>query len=583
MERAPERGSIFESKGSTAPGISDDEIEPPRPIVPPLWERLRERSPLFRGESKRSAARKQEPDFTPTRFIAPAPVERAPEKPAAPVAEARRSATPAPVERESDAAPRRFIAPPPIDHSPEPPPRAVAEPAPIEPQQDLDPPRSVAPPVEYRPDKPMASAVEPRRTITPPPFEPEPIMERPRAAAPPPPERSRSFAPMVEEEPQAAIAPPFEPESVPAPHRTLAPSPVERAPERPPIPPEARRVGPPPPFEAEQDLSRPRPTLPPRAERAPEWPANSAAETRPAASPVFESELNPEPEPPRSTSSPLPERQRHWSALYQEQVEPTRTEPDMESRRSTPPLPVERKPIRPQEAAPEFTESARVPGYPPLERSRDWTPLSATEPRRIIAPRAFEPQPAPEPPRAAAPPPPPVSEPAPVRTFLGVSEEDESEDAQESVFPKLLKRLKTVGRAALPVVPHVLPKEEKIGAAVSAVTAVSTVVTTHAALPVQPAPASPKVDPAPNNENLDALRAAHKDLRDKVKDQSAAIERVEVQMQMLCESVNHTEREQQDLVDELKFFSKWALVFAVAVGVLLMAAVAFDVVLLLRQ
>ena len=151
------------------------------------------------------------------------------------------------------------------------------------------------------------------------------------------------------------------------------------------------------------------------------------------------------------------------------------------------------------------------------------------------------------------------------------------------MFPKLLKRLKTVGRAALPVVPHVLPKEEKIGAAVSAVTTVSTVLTTQAAPQAQPAPAAPKVDPPPSGGDIDVLRAAHKDLRDKVTDQSAALERVEVQMQMLCESVNHTEREQQDLVDELKFFSKWALVFAVAVGVLLMAAVAFDVVLLLRQ
>lgn len=166
---------------------------------------------------------------------------------------------------------------------------------------------------------------------------------------------------------------------------------------------------------------------------------------------------------------------------------------------------------------------------------------------------------------------------------MEVSEEDESESTHEAVFPKLLKRLKTVGRAALPVVPHVLPKEGKNGGAVSAVTSVSTVLTTQAAPQAQPAPASPKEDAAPNNENLDVLRAAHKDLRDKVNDQSAALERVEVQMQMLSESVNRTEREQQDLVDELKFFSKWALVFAVAVGVLLMAAVAFDVVLLLRQ
>lgn len=174
-------------------------------------------------------------------------------------------------------------------------------------------------------------------------------------------------------------------------------------------------------------------------------------------------------------------------------------------------------------------------------------------------------------------------------TASEVSEDEDSEDTHDPMFPRLLKRLKTVGRAALPVVPHVLPKEGKTGTSISAVTSVSTVIATHETQQSQIPPAapvpmpSPAVNAAPVGDNLDVLRAAQKDLRDKVNEQSAMLERVEVQMQMLNEAVNHTEREQKDLVDELKFFSKWALVFAVAVGVMLMAAVAFDVVLILRQ
>ena len=369
-----------------------------------------------------------------------------------------------------------------------------------------------------------------------------------------------------------------------APSRFATPPPAERAPEWPLISGhQTRRTTLPHPFEEEQDIASSHFAAPPTAERAPERSSVSAAESRCAeAPPPFESQL--EPEPPHSATAPQ-ERQRHWSALYEE-VESGRIEPDMDSRRTTPPPPVERKTVRSPEPPSTLTENLRIPATPSLERSREWAPLSATEPKRTLAPRPFETQPAPESPRAVAPAVAPV-EPAPVHaTMESEEDDDDSESSHEPVFPKLLRRLKTVGRAALPVVPHVLPKEGKIGAAVSTVTAGSNVLVsqstqqTQAALPGSPAPPA---DRAPIGDNLDVLRAAHKDLRDKVHEQSAMLERVEVQMQILCESVNHTEREQRDLVDELKFFSKWALVFAVAVGVLMMAAVGFDVVLILRQ
>lgn len=162
---------------------------------------------------------------------------------------------------------------------------------------------------------------------------------------------------------------------------------------------------------------------------------------------------------------------------------------------------------------------------------------------------------------------------------------NDSEETRDPAFPKLLKRLATVGRAALPIVPHVLPKEGRIGATVSAVTAVSSALASRAAQQATAAQSALGASKslAPAGEDLDGLRAAQKELRDKVAGQSAILERVQDQVDMLCEAANRVESEQRDLVAELKFFSKWALVFAVGVSVLLMATVAFEVVLLLRQ
>jgi hypothetical protein len=131
----------------------------------------------------------------------------------------------------------------------------------------------------------------------------------------------------------------------------------------------------------------------------------------------------------------------------------------------------------------------------------------------------------------------------------------------------------------------VLPREGAIGATVSAVTAVSSALAARAAQQssaAQSAPAMPNFDLAPIDNNLDLLRAAQRELRDKVADQKAVLDRVQDQVDMLCEAANRVESEQRDLVAELKFFSKWALVFAVGVSVLLMATVAFEVVLILR-
>src|SRR6185437_12442147 len=118
----PPRGraaaTASEARPAAAPPAQDEpfEIEPARPIVPPLWERLRDHTPLFRSESKRS--RETPSNLAPQRFIAPPPIEQAPEKPAASAPEPARSSAPVPLKREPDAPPQRFIAPAPVDAPP---------------------------------------------------------------------------------------------------------------------------------------------------------------------------------------------------------------------------------------------------------------------------------------------------------------------------------------------------------------------------------------------------------------------------------------------------------------------------------
>ncbi|HEX8712314.1 MAG TPA: hypothetical protein VF730_10610 [Terracidiphilus sp.] len=97
-----------------------------------------------------------------------------------------------------------------------------------------------------------------------------------------------------------------------------------------------------------------------------------------------------------------------------------------------------------------------------------------------------------------------------------------------------------------------------------------------------PTPAS-KLESVLGADSLDDLRMVQRELRNSVTEQSGILERVQDQVQMLCESADRSAMEQQQLVDELKFFSRWAFIFGMAVALLLVASVAFEVVLLLRQ
>lgn len=695
-----------EAKRSAAPPVTEDEseIEAPRPIVPPLWERLRDKTPLFRsGRSK-----ERESDLAPHRFIAPAPVERVTEQQAAPVAEAKHNMEPTPLEPESISAPQRFIAPPPAGRTTEWPPARAAEtrqsltPAPVEQERDSasqrfipsstvrgqhetapeaapplkrpsaplpesdfgQTPRSIASaPNESSPERASSTAFG-RRTAAPPPYEPEldvaPSKFEPQAQR----ERPRGYSSLVEDEPQPTSLPHSDPETSPAVARFMSAPPTEHGPqwlsseedepqwnvEHPPLEPEAysalprlatsppvectsewlplpsdeaMRTGAPHPFEGVEDSEPPHLTAPLVTDRAPESPLPAAPELRRNPTPALYSEevdfappsarrgaegqarevsprFNPEPrnsevrptfeagpEPeaaPHPENTAPPERPRHWSTLFDEDRNRRRIESGMETRRATPPAPIERRPATTPEPVPEPTESLRAVAPSVPERARDAAPLFATEPKRnaTLPPRDTEP--IPERPRAMASA--LVEDSELSRDSIETADEDEFEEPRDPVFPKLLKRLATVGRAALPIVPHVLPREGRIGATVSAVTAVSSALAARAAQQTSAEPSAPvasKTDLVPLGDNIDVLRAAQKELRDKVADQTAVLERVQDQVDILCEASNRMEREQRDLVAELKFFSKWALVFAVAVSVLLMASVAFEVVLILRQ
>jgi hypothetical protein len=657
-------------------------------MVPPLWERLRDRTPLFRSDSKRAKAR--ESDLPPHRFITPASVEPAPENPLVSEVEAKGAAAPPSIERESDPAPRRFVAPVPVASRQAEEPtipeaeasRSIAAP-PIEPEHEVFPRRFIAPPpAERRPEKEPLPAVGAKRSIAPSPTEPEMDRVPQRILAPAPVARSSDPAPQVAPQesapawqrpatpfavaagpdlPRAIITPPLEhqaeihpipdleqipvnpprfeseletsrfqsesPQEKPRALSSLvegelrpilpprlepeapqdaahipAASPVEQTPEFP-MPSsrkdERRWTLEPKPFLPEVHTVSPRFAAPPPMEHATEWPSGaSETSTQTIAPPTFEvkegplsprhitsyrsdRELGPSP-----VSAPEPGRSRHWSTLFNEDLSQRRIEPDMESRRAAPPAPVERRQAITAEAAPEPREPLREAIPPAPEPAlRESAVSSGIETRRSATVPSREPETVRERQFAEE----SISaehESMLSRDTVDTVDEDDSEESRNPVFPKLLKRLATVGRAALPIVPHVLPREGRIGATVSAVTAVSSALAARAAQHTQAgqtAPAAPKIDLAPIGDNLDVMRIAQKELRDKVVEQSAMIERVQDQVDILRESSNRLEVEQRELVAELKFFSRWSLVFAVAVSVLLMATVAFEVVLILRQ
>lgn len=686
-----------EQKSSMAPPPPlEPEVDfgPSRPAVPPLWERLRGRAPIFKAEAKRTITPEPALNSEPFRFIAPPPIERAPEISPKSAATPAGAAAPVASEPALDSAPQRFIAPPPVEgmknggtvFGAEP--RHSKEPPPFEEAPDSAPQYFIAPPpAEPVPEKTPKLTADAIGSAALPPFEsqlePDPLSYIPPLSV----ERVPEALLLSVDEVQR-IAPrtpeprpdwPSEALEMAESMRSITPSPTGRAPQEPSLfgaetrpsvssillqpepephprwshtpppelPPEwtatvaAERQHPAPPsaHPLEFGVAAPVETLPepiesPRfvdpaqSERAPEKPPAYTAEPSITAPPPFEPKLNSE--QPRSAVPAPNGRPRGWSSLFGDEPKPSITLPPLEFAPSwpqeaaagpmKPPQPVDSLPgsglhdwsaifaadskssidlsapeytlTGPPQAASNRIESVRSVIPSPEKSSHDWSSIFATEPRSSVDLSPFEPAPAdsqemaPEPARSVTP---VLMDTAPIETTVeesGINAEESEEEmsAKPRQLPKMLKRLMNVGRAALPVVPQFLPKEGKIGVTVSAVSAVSSALAAHAAQQSsKSAPAlTPGIDGTSIAETLDELRAVQRELGSRIVQQTAVLERVQDQVQFLCEGAERSAQEQQHLVDEMKFFSRWGLVFAIAVAILLFAAVGFDVMMFMR-
>lgn len=142
-------------------------------------------------------------------------------------------------------------------------------------------------------------------------------------------------------------------------------------------------------------------------------------------------------------------------------------------------------------------------------------------------------------------------------------------------FASVLQRVVTVARAALPLLPHLLP-DPRARAAASAVTG---------ALGPRPQPVSapPVVKQSQVEESLIELRSQQSALQNQMAEQNTSLKRVEDRLDKVREATDRNTLEQQELLDELKKFSKKALIFAIAVSVLLAASIVCNVILFLRH
>ena len=329
--------------------------------------------------------------------------------------------------------------------------------------------------------------------------------------------------------------------------------------------------------------------------------------------------MEPAPEPPRPESRPEYGRAGLGASMdrspLHRSAEPEQYAPEpppdrmSESRWSIPEPPTERYSAKARETVPEPNHSGieRSAAGPPIERAPD---PRRFDPMRSISELPERPSSKPNgsyseplkstPAREGFPElPERVSDPRRLsaeatRETPGERDSAEPEEGGgrqwEPTVSKWLDRLMSVGRAALPVVPHVIPMEGKIGATVAAATALSNVIGSrpHPAPPPAPAlpaaaPAAPAIDTKAVEDKLTGMETAHRELTKKVIDQNASLERVEEHIQLVQEIFERERLDLQDLLRQMKLFSKWALVFAVAVAMLLAASVGFNVVLLLRQ
>ena len=142
----------------------------------------------------------------------------------------------------------------------------------------------------------------------------------------------------------------------------------------------------------------------------------------------------------------------------------------------------------------------------------------------------------------------------------------------------VMQKLATLGRTVLPLLPHLLPMDRRVGAAVSAVSGL-------VAARSQPSSAPPPVAPGPGplEQSVSELHTKHGELRDQLTAQSAQLMQLEKELRTVREAAERQMTEHEELVASWKAFRKRALLFGIAGAVLLAASIACSVILLLRH
>jgi hypothetical protein len=123
--------------------------------------------------------------------------------------------------------------------------------------------------------------------------------------------------------------------------------------------------------------------------------------------------------------------------------------------------------------------------------------------------------------------------------------------------PSGMQRAMNAIRTVMPVVQRLLPLLEG-----NVLTAISNVLTPRPQAP----PPAPKVDLAPLESSLTELQTQHRGLRDQVIEQNATLKRVEDQLEFVREATDRNTLEQQELLEDLKLFSRKVKIFA-AIGI----------------
>ncbi len=131
--------------------------------------------------------------------------------------------------------------------------------------------------------------------------------------------------------------------------------------------------------------------------------------------------------------------------------------------------------------------------------------------------------------------------------------------------PSGMQRAMNAVRAVMPAVQRLLPLLEG-----NVLTAISNVLTPRPQAP----PPAPKVDLAPLESSLTELQTQHRGLRDQVIEQNATLKRVEDQLEFVREATDRNTLEQQELLEDLKLFSRKVKIFAaIGIGMLVIGIV----------